>query len=110
MTNLQREVGRAIRQLRTSKGLTQEQLAEAVGVTEQAIGKIERGENAPLLSTLDTIARRLGVAAAHLMPPAPLPPEAPAAERIAARVARLGPDEATWLEAVIEAALREKPR
>lgn len=110
MTSLQEEVGRAIRQQRKVKGLTQEQLAEAVGLTEQAIGKIERGENAPLLGTLDAIARRLDIAACHLMPPAPLPPDTPAAARISARVARLSQDEATWLEAIVDAALREKPR
>lgn len=109
MTELQEAVGRAVRLHRKGRSLTQEQLAEAVGLTEQAIGKIERGENAPLLATLESIARTLDVPVRDLMPPAPLAPDTPAAARIAARLARLTPDEATWLEAIVEAALRERP-
>ena len=37
------ELGLRIKMLRTEKGLTQEKLAEALGISLEHIGKIERG-------------------------------------------------------------------
>lgn len=56
---LQKSVGRAIRMQRERKGLTQAALAEAVGLTEQYIGVIERGVRAPSFKTLEALARTL---------------------------------------------------
>lgn len=44
---------------RERAGLTQAALAEAVGVTEQYIGVIERGARAPSFRTLEALARTL---------------------------------------------------
>ena len=43
------ELGLHIKMLRTEKGLTQEKLAEALGVSLEHIGKIERGKRTPSL-------------------------------------------------------------
>ncbi|MDZ4321384.1 MAG: helix-turn-helix transcriptional regulator [Phenylobacterium sp.] len=56
---LQKSVGRAIRMQRERTGLTQAALAEAVGLTEQYIGVIERGVRAPSFKTLEALARTL---------------------------------------------------
>ena len=45
---------------RTAKGLTQEQLAEAVGVSRQTIAKWESGETSPDLEHAGTLAEVLG--------------------------------------------------
>lgn len=57
--SLQKSVGRAIRLHRERAGLTQASLAEAVGLTEQYIGVIERGVRAPSFRTLEALARTL---------------------------------------------------
>ena len=49
-----------IKSLRASKGITQARLAEMTGLSQQHISKIERGETAPLVSTLGLILRALG--------------------------------------------------
>ena len=49
-----------IKSMRTSKGITQARLAEMTGLSQQHISKIERGETAPLVSTLGLILRALG--------------------------------------------------
>ena len=54
-------VGRHIRQLRMAKKLTQEELAEKLHVTRQAVSAWERGLSRPGLETLEQIARTLEV-------------------------------------------------
>ena len=60
-------IGERIREARTAKGLTQEQLAEQVHVTKQAVYKYETGivTNIPL-DKLKSIAACLGVAPGYL--------------------------------------------
>jgi len=54
-------VGRRIRALRKSKGLTQEELGAECGINYKYVGAIERGEENPSLSILQKIAKGLGV-------------------------------------------------
>jgi transcriptional regulator with XRE-family HTH domain len=54
-------LGRRIRALRKSKGLTQEQLGAACGVNYKFVGGIERGEENPSLSILQKISEGLGM-------------------------------------------------
>ncbi len=54
-------MGENIRAERKRQLLTIERLAEMVGVTENFLGKIERGESMPSFSTIDNIACALGV-------------------------------------------------
>lgn len=54
-------VGNHIRSLRIEKGLSQEDLANEADVPLSQIGRIERGETNPTISTLHVISEALGV-------------------------------------------------
>lgn len=54
-------LGRRIRELRKERGLTQEQLSEKVGKTDEVISNIETGAASTRLSTLFDIADALKV-------------------------------------------------
>ena len=56
-----KEIGANIRKERKRQLLTIERLAERAGITDNFLGKIERGEGMPSLETIDNIARALGV-------------------------------------------------
>ncbi len=57
--NLKKELGKKIQQLRKQKKLTQEKLAEKVGIDSKSISKIENGNNYPTPETLTSIAQAL---------------------------------------------------
>ena len=54
-------IGNHIRSLRIEKGLSQEQLANEADIPLSQIGRIERGETNPTVSTLFVISEALGV-------------------------------------------------
>jgi transcriptional regulator with XRE-family HTH domain len=54
-------LGKAIRQLREKKGLTQEAVAHDAGITTATLGVIERGLSNPTWATLKGIAAALEV-------------------------------------------------
>lgn len=56
MSTLRFRFGRRLRHLRRQKDLTQEQLAEAVGISVEFLSNIERGINAPSFETLERLA------------------------------------------------------
>ena len=56
-----RVLGRKIALLRKQEGLTQSELAEKLGVSDNFVGQIERGQNAPSLENLVRIANTLKV-------------------------------------------------
>ena len=56
-------IGKTIRELRKSRGLTQEELAEKIGVTAQAISKWENESGMPDLSQIVPLAHVFGVSA-----------------------------------------------
>ena len=60
-------IGENIKRLRTTKGLTQEQLSEAVGVTCAAVSKGERGDTFPDITMLFPLAHFFGVSLDELM-------------------------------------------
>lgn len=62
-------IGRRLRELRESRGLTQAQLAAQLGVTFQQLQKYERGVNRVAASRLYQAALVLDVQVADLMPP-----------------------------------------
>jgi transcriptional regulator with XRE-family HTH domain len=61
MSKLQTRFGRRLRQIRRYKDLTQEQLAEAVGISVKFLSNIERGINAPSFETLEKLSKILRV-------------------------------------------------
>jgi transcriptional regulator with XRE-family HTH domain len=60
-------VGDNVRRLRDERALTQEELAEKVGITVAALSRIERNNAEPRPSTRRKLARALGVDAAELV-------------------------------------------
>lgn len=74
-------MGKAIRKERKRQLLTIEKLAEMAGITENFLGKIERGEGVPSLQTIDSIACALHVSIDFLKDDT-----APSSEYLLARV------------------------
>lgn len=59
--------GAAIRQLRESRGLTQEQLAARLHVSSKAVSKWETGRGLPDISLLEPLAEALGISLIELL-------------------------------------------
>lgn len=60
-------IGKRIALLRKEKGLTQEELANAMGVSPQAVSKWENDQTCPDISALPKLARLLGVTVDELL-------------------------------------------
>ena len=56
---IKEELGKKIKRMRINRGLTQEQLAEAVDVSQRTLSGIEIGENFVTAETLDKIIKAL---------------------------------------------------
>lgn len=61
MSKIKLLLGHRIKELRKSKGITQEQLAEMVGIGTANISYIETGKFAPSIENFEKIAEALGV-------------------------------------------------
>ncbi|MEW5773337.1 MAG: helix-turn-helix domain-containing protein [Thermodesulfobacteriota bacterium] len=77
-TTYKRLLGKRTRELRKARGLTQAVLAERLGVTQEYLGKIERGLAAPSFPLLVDLARTLETEPADLLRTPPLPEKRPA--------------------------------
>lgn len=66
-TAVKRSLGEAIRAHRTQCGMTQEFVAESLGVTRQAVSKWEQGVSDPSTSNLLALAKLFGISAAELL-------------------------------------------
>jgi transcriptional regulator with XRE-family HTH domain len=73
------EIGRRLRNRRLELGLSQEQVAHAVGVTFQQLQKYEKGVNRVSASKLYWLAKALDIAPAALLPNNPHFPSAKSA-------------------------------
>lgn len=78
-------LGLRVREVRKARQLSQEKLAEKVGVDPKQISRIEGGKSAPSLDTLEAIAKHLQVDMKELFDFQHLVPE----ERIEDQVLRL---------------------
>ncbi|QZN86532.1 helix-turn-helix transcriptional regulator [Cellulomonas sp. C5510] len=67
---LQRVVGEQVRRVRAERGLSQEALADALGVHRTYLGAVERGERNLTLRTVERLADRLAVDVRDLLEPA----------------------------------------
>lgn len=55
-----------MKQIRLSKGMSQEEFADFLGTSKQNISRYESGEVSPKISTASQIARKLGVSLSYL--------------------------------------------
>lgn len=60
-------IGENIRSLRESRGLTQAQVGDAVGVSDKAVSAWETGKREPRIGTVEKLAEFLGVAVSALL-------------------------------------------
>jgi transcriptional regulator with XRE-family HTH domain len=65
--DMRKLVGRNALRLRTTANLTQEQLAERSGFSQQYISKLEQGRRNPTVVTLYELASALGVSHVELV-------------------------------------------
>ncbi|MGO1664225.1 MAG: helix-turn-helix domain-containing protein [Micrococcaceae bacterium] len=65
--SLKQRLGRNLRALRASRGLTQEKLAEQLDVTPRYLAGIERGERNLTLDSIDALADALHVDGVELL-------------------------------------------
>jgi len=63
----QEKTGKFIAELRKEKGMTQEQLAEKMGVTDKSISRWENGKTMPDLSMITILAEELNVEVSELL-------------------------------------------
>ena len=61
------QIGQNIRKIRKAHGLSQEELAEKMGVTDKAVSKWERDLSCPDINSLPNLAEILGVSVEDLM-------------------------------------------
>lgn len=64
--DVREQFGRILRDARTSKGLTQEELAFRAGMSVPYLSDIERGRSSPSLTMIVDLARGLGIGLAEL--------------------------------------------
>jgi transcriptional regulator with XRE-family HTH domain len=67
--DMRRLVGRNVRRVRQVKGLTQEELAEISGFSQQYISSLEGGRRNPTVVTIYGLATALGVNHLELLKP-----------------------------------------
>jgi transcriptional regulator with XRE-family HTH domain len=65
--NLRKLVGRNVKRIRQEKGLTQEQLAELSGFSQQYLSGLEQGRRNPTIVSLYELATALGVSHMELV-------------------------------------------
>lgn len=65
--SLKTVLGSRLRHVRRTRGLTQESLAEELGVSPRYLAGIERGERNLTLDSVDGLADQLGIAARELL-------------------------------------------
>ena len=60
-------MAKRLRELRAKRGLTQRTLADRSGVSREYIARIELGHHDPTVSTLEKLAKALGVKIGRLL-------------------------------------------
>jgi len=67
--DMRRLVGTNLKRIRLEKGLTQEQLSDVSGFSQQYISGLEQGRRNPTVGTLYELAKSLGVSHVELVKP-----------------------------------------
>ncbi len=65
-SKLPKQLGKRIQKRRKEIGLTQEELADKIGVSRQYMGFIEQARNVPSVEVLEKIARNLKISLSDL--------------------------------------------
>lgn len=100
---IERRVGRAVAEARREAGITQQALAEQVGIAVETIGRLERGLQVPPLPRLEAIGAALGVELSDLLRrPAARTTREAAIGRLVALLRRRPPEDAELLLALAE--------
>ena len=107
MGQLGAHLGQEVKSLRLERGLSQAQLAEAAGTSEEWIRRIERGARSPSFDTLEAISGALGVTVARLFAGYGDIPSA-RHERLLFETEGFNDDQIRWLEAAAKL-LRKMP-
>lgn len=107
------QIGARIAQLRKAQGITQVQLAQWLGVSQQTVNAYEVGRRRMPVSTLPTLARFLGVALDELIADDPKPAKrgpTPKLQRQMERIQALPKPKQRFVLEVLEAALVQASR
>jgi transcriptional regulator with XRE-family HTH domain len=107
MGQLGAHFGQEVKALRLERGLSQAELAEAAGTSEEWIRRIERGARSPSFDTLEAISRALGVTVARLFAGYGDTPVS-RHERLLFEIEGFNDDQVRWLEAAAKL-LRKMP-
>jgi transcriptional regulator with XRE-family HTH domain len=67
MTPTPRQMGLALRKIRKAKKLSQATVAQRAGLTREYVNKIEAGRYNPPLSTINALAKALGVPVTEML-------------------------------------------
>jgi transcriptional regulator with XRE-family HTH domain len=67
MTDIKKKLGVRISRLRADAHMSQEKLAERANLSINVIGRIEKGDRAPALKSLEKIAEALGIDPAEIL-------------------------------------------
>ena len=67
-----RQFGKAVKELRLKKAMSQQQLADACGLDISYVGQVERGQRNPTLGVMQGLASVLGVKMSELFKKAKL--------------------------------------
>jgi transcriptional regulator with XRE-family HTH domain len=106
-------VGEEVKRLRQAKGWTQEQLGVYAGSSQPTVNLLEAGKRNPSASTLEKLARALGVEVVDLFPKPPTPQpsleDAAQSEALQEALAVLFQGLARRGQGIVEQSLREGP-
>lgn len=64
----QKEIGRRLREIRDRKNLLQEDVANAVGISNTYYAGIERGEENPTIAVIENICKSLKIKSSDILP------------------------------------------
>ena len=108
-----KELGSRIAQLRKAQNLTQQQLAEELGVSQQVVASYEIGRRRVPVSTLPTLARVLGVSIEALIGEEEKPAKrgpAPKLQRHMERISQLPKTQQRFVLQMLETVLAQAGR
>lgn len=111
MADIKKQLAERVRTERERAGLTQAQLAEAAGVTDETVSRIERGRFEPSVSTLIELSEALGSdLLAQSSPRATEGSGSPLLRRLQSRLASLDPEAQSAILQVAELLVLRRPQ